>query len=212
MAKNIIILGPFTSGTNLIKKIFFKHNIIHNENGYWKHSIDVQQLKKTCENKNTLVVIMYRNIYNWLNSINDSKYLFEFTNFESEAYFDTYKNYNKRTKYNNIIDLYNNYYLNYIDLIQNYENVIFYDYKKIINNNSLLYINNKLKKFNIKPVDNITFLNSLSKPSKNHGHCVKNAKEQNDVYWDNINKIKKILDNSDVKKYINDDIINFFEC
>jgi hypothetical protein len=72
----IIILGPFNSGTNLIEKIFINHDIIYNETIYWKHTILIDTLCKLCEIKDVIIIIMYRNIYNWLNSINNTKYLF----------------------------------------------------------------------------------------------------------------------------------------
>lgn len=206
----IIILGPFTSGTNLIEKILNNYKIIHNEKIHWKHTINIDSLHDLCKIPNVLIIVMYRNIYNWLKSINRTKYFCEFTNFESNAYLLSYKHYNVKTKFDNIIDLYNKYYLNYIEILNNYKNVIYFNYEKIIFDNSLSYINNKLCKFNII-ISNNMLDNALNKPSKNHGHCVKNNKEMCKMYHENSNEIKNVIDNLDVKKYINNDIIKYFE-
>lgn len=206
----IIILGPFTSGTNLIEKILNNYKIICNEKIHWKHTINIDSLHDLCKIPNVLIIIMYRNIYNWLKSINRTKYHCEFLNFESEAYLGNYKHYNVKTKFDNIIDLYNKYYLNYIDILNNYKNVIYFNYEKIIFNNSLSYINNKLHKFNIAIASN-TLNEVLNKPSKNHGHCVKTNKEMCDSYHIHSDEIKNIIENLSVKKYINNDIITYFE-
>jgi hypothetical protein len=96
-------------------------------------------------------------------------------------------------------------------LCNNYKNIIFFDYKKIIFENGLTYINDKLNKFNVKKVDDNVYFNALNNPSKNHGHCVKTNKEMCCIYNEDTNKIKILFDTLSVKKYINDDIIDYFE-
>jgi hypothetical protein len=209
--RTIIIFGPFCSGTNLIEKIFAnEHNVVKNDIIYWKHIIYLEQLIKFCEKKEYIIIFMYRNIYSWLNSINISKYNLSFENFESKAIFLKYKNYNEHKEYNNIIDIYDTYYKNYIYLLNKYDNTIFINYEKIIKENSFEYINSKMEKFGIELSNREKFNKTINTPSKNHGHCVKNVNEAIIKYEQDVKNTFDIIKNTE-NININMDIINYFE-
>lgn len=213
MDKKIIIIGPFCSGTNLIEKILKVNNkIFCNDKIYWKHIIDLPRLTTLCKIPNVIIVIMYRNLYNWINSVSKTKYDFVFNIISSKLIFMPHRNFNKKKIYDNVIDVYNNYYKNYMFLLNNYSNVVFIDYYKLLENDSLNYLKTKLEKYNIVLPDENKYLSILNSKSKNHGHCVNSSKQALENYMPDYLKIKNLIDtNENLYKYVDTNIINYFE-
>ena len=209
---NIQIFGPFCSGTNLITKIL-KENINEPLNiqweGHthiWKHTISLPHLERCINNnKDTLFICMFKPLYEWIESIRKKKYNIKWSNNIKDPC--SLKN----LKWKTIIHLYNNYYCNYKYLIEKYDIVIFIEYYKLLDNDTVkTYINKKLAPFTltIKLNDNINTI--LNNPAKTHGISVKNAKEAL------LNKqlINKKLKNTNEKKFMdklkNKSIIEYF--
>ena len=164
--KGLFCIGPFNTGTNLLNNILNNSNCVDRINKQsitileadkiideetnpilkeisLKHVFSKPILNKYVSNKNTGIVILYKNIYNWIYSIKKSPYHLVF-----ETLFTTIDF--RGNKFDNIIELYNHYYKMYIDVIKNNNNVIFVDYYKLINDNiSFNYINYKLSKFGL---------------------------------------------------------------
>ena len=108
MMSHVYIFGPFNSGTNLIMKIITLmpiNNVIVNEENVWKHTIKSPEIQQIIDNKNNIVIFMYKNVYNWLYSIKKCSYDIVFSNMYSEVGL-----YSK--KFANMIELYNFYYIN----------------------------------------------------------------------------------------------------
>lgn len=209
--KYIQILGPYNSGTNLISKILNENLSNVNINPLkkldpliiWKHTIDKNKLFRVVQNnKNTLFICIYKPIFNWIHSIFKSSYeiKIENKNIKSSCQFID-------KKYNNLIEIYNEYYLNYIKLISNFDNVIYMNYYDFISKNSKNYINSKLKKFKLKITKN-NIQNILNNPGKNHGISVKSAEEALKNREINYQKIKN---KEYIIKYYNNNINKFFK-
>lgn len=221
--KNIIIIGPFCSGTYLIENILISNNFNKNikvfKNGsiYWKHTLDINLLLKTIK-PNTIILIMYRNIYNWIISISKCSYNLKFLKMNSKVNFIQSlsiieKKFHKKNVYfNNIIDVYNTYYKKYFDLqFKQYDNVIIINYDKIINSNGFEYFNKKLEKHDLKILSKIKFDNSLNKPSKTHGSCVKNNIEALNNLKKNYENGKKMISQNKLETFIDHELIEFYE-
>lgn len=132
-----------------------------------------KSLEKCIKNhKNILFICLYKPLCNWIVSMKKYSYDINWNNnITSPCTF-------KKIPYENIIAIYNNYYNNYKYFIENYENVIYINYYKLLNVDTVKqYINNKLKPFKLtlKSSDNIIAI--LNRPSKKHGKSVKNVKE-----------------------------------
>ena len=90
--------------------------------------------------------------------------------------------------------------------------MIFINYEKMLDENALNYINNTIIKFNMKITNEQKFYITLNKPAKNHGHCVKSYKIAYANYYNDLNTIKNIVQaNDNLNKYVNNDIIDYFE-
>jgi hypothetical protein len=231
---NLIILGPMNSGTNLLKKILENSGcfLLDNSNTQifpvgdgsiiWKHNFDFQQIETLLQDPNNLVIFMYKNVFNWLFSMKKKSYEIEFKTIDGEAKFHGIWNGelyatnfivpNKQT-FTNIIQLYNIYYTNYRNCLMKYNNVIFLDYEKIIDKvNCFQYINNKLKKIQLRIISEDSLLKVLSQPSKEHGHSVKNSDEAYLNYSNNQILVKNfIYQRPQLYKFISNNIIFFYE-
>lgn len=222
--KNIIIIGPFCSGTNLIENIFltnkFNHNInvLKNCSVYWKHTLDTDLLLKTV-GPDSIIVIMYRNIYNWIVSICKMKYNLKFDKINDKINFVSSPNDKIISKFhpanitfNNIVDVYNAYYKKYFDLKSKYaSNVIIVNYDELISDNGFEYLNSKLNNSELEILSKELFIKQLNKPSKKHGHCVKNNQEAlKYILHDNLAG-KKLVESNNLKSFVDLDLINFFE-
>jgi hypothetical protein len=198
------IYGPFCTGTNLIWKII-KENVKNvkltrvGSTHLWKHTIDIESLKDTViKNPKSIFICMYKPPYHWIESIKKASY--DIT-INEENLMGSCSMQGK--EYKNLIEMYNIYYLNYKNLIENYKNVICMNYYELLDiDNIRKYINNKLKPFDLtlKKDDNIKEI--LNKPSKNHGNSVKNFSQA-------LNK-KNILDEklkeSDIKHLLDKEV------
>lgn len=209
---SIQIFGPFCTGTNLITKIL-KQNINEPLNmqweGHthiWKHTIRLNHLENCIKkNKNTLFICMFRPLYEWIASIRKKQYNIKWDKHIKHQC--TLRN----LKWKTIIDLYNNYYSNYKYLIENYDNVIFVNYYKLLDNATVkTYIKNKLAPFplTIKSDDNINTI--LQHPAKKHGKSVQNANEAL-LKKKLINKqLKNTKEKKIMDKLVNTSIIQYF--
>jgi hypothetical protein len=215
--RSIHIIGPFNTGTNLINKII-EHsdcidlinnipiNIYHWNNVFNKHSLEINSIYDYLSNNNNLLIILYKNVYNWLYSIQKACYDIRYT--ELHLPIELYDK-----KFPNMVELYNYYYTNYMSILNNYNNVIFLDYEKIIDiETSYDYVNAKLNKLNLFISSKTNFDIQLMNPSKVHGSPVKSCIIAKQNYLLNKDMIKKNVNNNDnLKKSIDELIIDFYE-
>ena len=218
MTKQIHIIGPFNTGTNLIRNIMSNCDIvdlsdndsiiIHNDDTQpiYKHTLIIKDINNYLLDKNNIVIIMYKNVYNWIYSISKSPYDIKIKNVCSVVELHS-------KKFANIIQLYNFYYINYISILNNFNNVIFLDYEKIIDTNtSFDYINSKLQKINLQIKSRDKMMIELSKPSKNHGSPVNSATDAKNNYKNNNQMVKQFVEKIPVlNKSVMSSIINYFE-
>ncbi len=216
--KNIYIIGPYNSGTNLVHNIIKNcvcKDLINNNNiiidscqnkPFGKHIIDINIIKRYLENPNNLLIIMYKNIYNWLYSIKKACYAIEYTKLYRPVKFNN-------TQFPNMIELYNFYYINYLSLLNNYTNVIFLNYERIIDKNkSFNYINQKLEKINLYISSEYIYNLELMKPAKTHGKSVKTCDDAKKKYLINQNTVKNFVNlRPQLKKSIKQTLISFYE-
>ena len=199
---NVQILGPFNSGTNLIEKIIPHKQIIH------KHIICLDEIINVANKENTLIIIMYKNIFNWLYSLKKESYSLKFNKLTDRVHFQD-------KQYNNVIEVYNTYYRNYIKLITNcHTNIVWVDYYKLINkSNAYSYLKDKLSMHNVNLVGELQFLQILNKPAKNHGNSVQNSDEALHQYNKNKQLVRSFLmrNKSSLIKEIDLNIIKYFE-
>lgn len=223
----IIIVGPFCSGTNLVENLLFDNcreinlnknisniKIIRNNTIYWKHTMDMELLD-TIIDDNTLVIVLYKHIYNWISSICASKYWLDFDKINDKVTFDLPKHSTKIEKkfhakciFNNIIDLYNTYYKNYLQIKKN---CIFVNYKNVITDGSFCYMNSKLNAYNLCINDKSKFMKQLNKPSKNHGSCVKNNIEAQNKYDIVQQEIKNLIESYGINDMIDHELLDHFD-
>lgn len=187
MKRNLHIIGPFNSGTNLLFNIINKaecNDLLNNtcltikdqHSPFGKHILQIKTIENYLNDPNNLLIIMYKNVYNWLYSIKKAHYDIKY----NKLYYPV-ELYNK--KFHNMIELYNFYYINYMVLLQRYPNAIFLDYNKVIDqHNSFDYINQKLSKIHVYINSYDKFHKALMKPAKNHGNSVKNTIEAKKKY------------------------------
>ena len=220
MTKHIHIIGQFNTGTNLINNIISNSDVIdlvdndsiviyNNDNEpIHKHTLIIKDINNYLLDKNNIVIIMYKNVYNWLYSIPKAPYDIKLKNM-----FSTVELYSK--KFDNMIELYNFYYINYISILNNFNNVIFIDYEKIIDTDthtSFDYINSKLQKINLQITSRDKMIIELSKPSKNHGDPVNSATDAKNNYKQNNEMVKQFVQKIPVlNKSVRSSIINYFE-
>jgi len=224
----IIVIGPWNTGTNLIHNILSKSCCINTKTKtntpigvlptnypIWKHQPKKNIIENMIQNESDrIIVIMYRNIYNWINSMLKASYEVTINKIHLPVSITINKKNNEKIYFNNLVNLYNHYYQFYRNMLKKYKNVIFFNYDKIINKYIAFdYINSKLSKFNISLTSSENLINQLNKPAKNHGKCVKNADEA----LNKINCIKKNIQAMIDKKYyilrmfINNELIEYYE-
>ena len=221
MNKKITIIGPFNTGTNLMQKVItssfvdkdsnIKISLIPNDKIIWKHSIDLEKLKILCETPNLYIIVMYRNLYSWINSMFKAKYDLKFSRIDDPVVF---RGADKSVRqYKNIIDVFNTWYTNYKKLLEKYENIVFLDYIKVVDKvNGFKYINQKIDRFNMRLYNEELYFNCLEKPAKFHGKPVKNSQEASEKYELDKNKIKnEIMKYKNLREEINYDLINYYE-
>ena len=114
MSKRIHIIGPFNTGTNLLFNIINNSECIdltqnitftieHQHKPFGKHTLEIKTIETYLNNPDNLLIIMYKNIYNWLYSIKKEEYDIIYTKL-----FLPVELYGK--KFPNMIELYNFYY------------------------------------------------------------------------------------------------------
>jgi len=218
MTKQIHIIGPFNTGTNLLNNIISRCDIVdlngsdsiviyNNDNEpIHKHTLIIEDINNYLLDKNNIVIIMYKNVYNWLYSIKKAPYDIIFKNMYSEV--ELYS-----TKFSNMIELYNFYYMNYISILNNFNNVIFMDYEKIIDTKtSFDYINSKFQKVNLQITSPNKIMIELYQPSKNHGDPIKCATDAKNNYKNNNKMVKQFVEKIPIlNKSVKSNIINYFE-
>lgn len=217
MSRRVHVIGPYNTGTNLIHNIIKKCKCIDLLNDsrliigdihepFDKHTINIDMIKEYVNDPNNLLVIMYKNPYNWLYSMKKKSYSAKYTKLylPVELYKKTFPN---------MIELYNFYYTSYLELLKTYSNVIFLNYARIINNkNSYEYTNNVFKKINIIIPFKNEYLLELNKPAKSHGDSVKNSEEAMNKYKPCQMIVKNFVNrHPKLKKSIINDFIEFYE-
>jgi hypothetical protein len=198
MPRNVHIIGPFNSGTNLVFKIINNSecidltdntsvHITDQHKPFGKHTIDISVIENYLYEPSNLLIIMYKNVYNWLYSIKKEHYSLNYTKLYLPVELS-------KKKFSNMVELHNFYYINYMSILQRYPNAIFLDYNKVIDKSiSYNYINNKLSKINLSINSAVNFNKTLMKPSKTHGNPVKNTDEAKQQYNNVHNMVKKFV-------------------
>lgn len=225
--KKIQILGPFNSGTNLITKILKKavnESIALEAEGhtyFWKHNFIFNKIEKFIKkNPNILFICMYRDLFEWIISIQKKSYKLRSFKFNGNIRDNKSKYYLKNinldtfcelngVNFKNPIALYNYYYKNYIILLKKYKNVICLSYSKIIKKETNFnYLTEKLDIFDLT-LNNNGFKLALNRPSKNHGKPVQNSEQ---ALKKNENVIKKFSKKNInlINKDKNKKVINYY--
>ena len=217
MSKNVHVIGPYNTGTNLLFNIINNSECIdliqnksisseHQHRLFGKHTLDIKIIENYLNNPDNLLIIMYKNVNNWLYSIKKAHYDIKYTKLYFPVELD-----NK--KFPNMIELYNFYYINYMSILEKYPNAIFLDYKMVINKSkSYDYINNKLSKINLFINLKNKFNETLMTPAKNHGTSVKNVIEAKESYSGIQDMVKKILlTKPQFKRSIKPVLIDYYE-
>jgi hypothetical protein len=221
----VFCIGPFNTGTNLLQKILSNSDtininknegikIINKERHEWipnvnfKHCFLRNILDKYVHTKNTGIIILYKNVYNWLYSMKKESYEVKFI---KNKLFD--KLLLGKYKFNNIIQLYNLYYTMYMDIIEKNSNVIFVDYYKLINKDTCFeYLNQKLSSLGIKMNNQEKMMKELNKPAKNHGLCIQNSNLALQNYISNQELVKQfVIQNTNLNHTIDTKVIKYFE-
>ena len=223
----VFCIGPFNSGTNLLQNILSnaepvnmdtKQNVrVFNkpENDKdWINSVHLKHcflknvLNKYIHMKNMGIIILYKNVYNWIYSIKKEAYDFKFI---KKKLFDTL--FLGPYKFDHIIQVHNLYYTMYMDIIEKNSNVVFIDYYKLINNETCFdYLNEKLSSLGIKINNREKMMIQLNKPSKNHGKSIQNSNLALQNYLSNQEMVKEfVIKNTKLNHKINNKVIEYFE-
>lgn len=201
-----IILSPYNSGSNLMKKLLesTESKVCNIKYQIFKHCIHKNVLKQKIDKYPKLnIIIMYRDIFQWIKSCKKYKYnISQVKNIDKQINFgceckNIGKASNKLIKvyFKNLLEFHNTYYDNYKFLMENCKNNFF-----LINYDNL-----------IKPIDNIIYIYSLfsnlgittkkdiekvlSKPSKSHGGSVNSYLEA----YNKTKSIKQHFSSNDIK-------------
>jgi hypothetical protein len=225
----VFCIGPFNSGTNLLQNILSNAETINmntNQNirvfnkrendSEWINSVHLKHcflknvLNKYIHMKNMGVIVLYKNVYNWIYSIKKEPYEFKFINNKNKLFSTLFLG---QYKFNNIIQAHNLYYTMYMDIIEKNSNVIFVDYYKLINNEtSFDYLNQKLLPLGIKINNREKMMKELNKPAKNHGLCIKNSNLALQNYVSNQELVKQfVIQNTNLNRNVNTKVIKYFE-
>jgi hypothetical protein len=158
--------------------------------------------------KNMGVIVLYKNVYNWIYSIKKHAYEFKFI---KNKLFDTLLL--GQYKFHDIIQVYNLYYSLYMSIIEKKSNVIFVDYYKLINKDTCFeYLNQKLSPLGIKITNREKMMKELNKPAKNHGKCIQNSNLALQNYMLNQQLVKNfVITNTNLNNTIDRKVIKYFE-
>jgi hypothetical protein len=213
--KKVFVVGPFNTGTNLMAKILMECTDVENkdsiknsgnDNICWKHALNIDEF---VQDPNAIVIVMYKNIYNWLYSIKKEKYEIKMTHIHMPVEI-------RDQKFLNIIDLYNSYYRMYMHHIVNNPNVIFVNYRGIIDKNKssvYRYLRNKLQSVGIKmTAPTKKLVEVLNKPAKIHGGSVSASDEALAQWSKNQILFREFIHRrTTIGKFVSKDILRFFE-
>ena len=219
--KKVVIFGAWNTGTNLISNILNNNIFIDlktnqeltvcNNNKVWKHHPKYALIEELVKDPNNLIIIMYRNVFSWLNSMNKSSYEAKFESMNSIVKIQN-KHENVDVSFRNIVHVYNHYYNNYMKLSIQYPNVVFFDYRKIINQEtSFEYMNFKFSKVNLTMKTKYKVIQQLIQPAKKHGKPVNDAREAIQKYGITIFKMKNEIKQNNMEHFIDKNIIDYFE-
>lgn len=212
------VLGPFNSGTNILLNMLtdncmdkWDRPVLTSENMLmWKHTLRTDFIANAFANPNNLFIILYKRVYNWIDSIERNSYDI----FLDEGAFG--KATMQGITYDNLVLLYNRYYDMYKKMLEEHsQHVVFLDYYKMIQEETAEeYIQEKLKRIGLRLVDPSVIHCVLRTPSKNHGKgVVQNANEAVERY-DNISKkimYIMICDHPSVKECVRPEIMKWFD-
>lgn len=225
----VFCIGPFNSGTNLIQNILANAqpvNMNTSENirvfnkpendPQWINSVHLKHcflknvLNKYIHMKNMGIIVLYKNVYNWIYSIKKEPYEFKFINTKNKL-FDTLTL--GPYKFDHIIQAHNLYYTIYMDILEKNSNVVFIDYYKLINNESCFeYLNQKLSPLGIKIQNREKMMKEMNKPAKNHGKSIQNSNLALKNYLSNQELVKQfVIKNTKLNHTVNTKIIQYFE-
>ena len=104
MPRQVHIIGPYNTGTNLLFNIINQTKCIdvienksitieHQHKPFGKHTLNIKIIENYLDNPDNLLIIMYKNVYNWLYSIQKAPYDVKFTKMYSsvELFSKTFK-------------------------------------------------------------------------------------------------------------------------
>ena len=211
----IQVLGPFNSGSSLFNGILNSGIDMKIMNrAWWKHTLDLNRIESIVKNNpKCLFICVYRPFPFWVFGMLKAPYTLTWNrNLYSPCQMnETIHTIKNQSKFNNISDIYNKYYNNYIFLEKKYKNVIHVNYYKFIKKDTVYnYVSDILKPYNIKLEEN--FYHKLEKPIKKHGNPVKNSEE---AFIRKQKIIDKINCSPNIKKYFDEhtDMIikNYYE-
>jgi len=204
-SKFLQVLGPFNTGTNLMYSLLSKNTQSYKIDFMYKHEINFSTLNNQVQDENKKYIIMYKPIYNWIYSLQKASYDLKFL--ENNIYGQvSYKG----KIYKNAIEVYNLYYEMYLKLA-NLPNVVIINYYKLISDDGLNYLNDKLNKIGFTQVNLDDFNQALNKPAKNHGKSVKNANEALERYHRVYDEYKNKIHNSDLVHSLNPNLYTIFD-
>lgn len=204
-SKFLQVLGPFNTGTNLMYSLLSKKPHSYKIDFMYKHEINFSTLNQQVTDNRKKYIIMYKPLYNWIYSIQKASYdlkLIENTVFGRVSY--------KGKAYKNIIEFYNSYYEMYLKISTN-PNVVIINYYKLISEDGLNYLNQKLDKIGFAQLSQDEFNNALNHPAKNHGKSVKNANEALERYHRVQEEFKEKVFNSNLVHSLNPSLYKKFD-
>jgi hypothetical protein len=222
----IAVIGAWNTGTNLIHNILSNSNCINTitnskieileiHKPIWKHHPNKNVIEKIIkDDPERIIIIMYRNIYNWINGMLKQPYEVKFKDIGSHTIIKTGNHDKYDFHFSNIVNLYNHYYEIYKNMAEKYKNVILIDYNKIINKNiSYDYINFKLSRLNLTITSFEKMMNELNTPAKKHGNSVKNSDDAMLKKNKDRHKIEEMIEikYNNLKKFINNTLIAYYE-
>lgn len=233
LKRPVYVFGPTNSGSNVIQnslatnenvQVVRNHTVRRVNPSHWKHNL--KEIGKTFQailrRRDSVIIIAYRNLENWLASVLRTPYFIPLHTKDQKALnqaldFNQVKRvyrYVKQTvprlHYENLISLYNEFYLTYLGYLQKYQRVVFVDYFKLINQ-GVSYLNQQLTPVSIRIIPR-RFQLVIQKPSKRHGQPVKNRQEAIAKHQKNYTQIEQwIQEDPELKKYLNPKIKEYYE-
>ena len=158
-----------------------------------------------------MFICIYKPIYNWICSTKKAPYDIKWNKTLTGKC--TFIHKNVHSEYKNIIEIYNQYYNMYIELINAHKRVIFMNYYDIIDKKNIVkYLTNKLFVYNLSIKSDHNIFSILDNPSKRHGKSVQSSDDAINKKDKCYNEIVNYENNKIIiKKYFNYGIEEFFE-